>query len=367
MGAIVSCMSELYSVIIGSGSYLPTRKIKNEDFLHHTFFDSEGNRLKKSNEEIVRKFSDITGIFERRQVTNDLVASDIGYFAAQEALASSGVDGETLDYIIFAHNFGDIKADNRRSDIVPTLASRVKGRLGIQNANTVCYDLPFGCAGWLQGVIHANFYIKSGEAKRVLVIGAETLSRICDPHDRDSMIYADGAGAVVIEACASEVPIGVLAHNTITDAGEHTYVLRMERSCNPDYPGNDLFLKMNGRSLYELALKAVPRVMKKSLEKAGVSIAEVNKVLIHQANRKMDEAIVRRLYEEYGLTTLPENIMPMVISWLGNSSVATIPILYDLINKGKFEPHHFKAGSHVLFAAMGAGVNINAMVYRVPN
>lgn len=357
---------QLYSVIIGSGSYLPTRVIKNEDFLHHTFFDSEGKRLKKSNEEIVRKFSDITGIFERRQVTDDLVASDIGYFAAKEALASSGVEGETLDYIIFAHNFGDIKADNRRSDIVPTLASRVKGSLGIQNVNTVCYDLPFGCAGWLQGVIQANFYIQSGEAKRVLVIGAETLSRICDPHDRDSMIYADGAGAVVIEARASEVPIGILAHNTITDAGENTYVLRMERSCNPDYPGNDLFLKMKGRSLYELALKGVPKVMKKSLEKAGVGIAEVNKVLIHQANRKMDEAIVRRLYEEYNVTTLPEDIMPMIISWLGNSSVATIPILYDLINKGKFEPHYFKGGSNVLFAAMGAGVNINAMVYRVP-
>jgi len=357
---------QLYSVIIGSGSYLPTRVIKNKDFLHHTFFDSDGKRLKKSNEEIVRKFSDITGIFERRQVTDDLVASDIGYFAAQEALASSGVDGETLDYIIFAHNFGDIKADNRRSDIVPTLASRVKGKLGIQNTNTICYDLPFGCAGWLQGVIHANFYIKSGEAKRALVIGAETLSRICDPHDRDSMIYADGAGAVVIEARASDVPIGVLAHTTITDAGEHTYVLRMERSCNPDYPGSDLFLKMNGRSLYELALKTVPKVMKKSLEKAGVIIAEVNKVLIHQANRKMDEAIVKRLYEEYGVATLPEDIMPMVISWLGNSSVATIPILYDLINKGKFEPHHFHAGNNVLFAAMGAGVNINAMVYRVP-
>jgi 3-oxoacyl-[acyl-carrier-protein] synthase-3 len=357
---------QYYSVIIGSGSYLPTRVSKNEDFIHHTFFDSEGKRLKKSNEEIVRKFSDITGIFERRQVTDDLVASDIGYFAAKEALSSSGVDGETLDYIIFAHNFGDIQADNRRSDIVPTLASRVKGKLGIQNANAVCYDLPFGCAGWLQGVIHANFYIKAGEAKRVLVIGAETLSRICDPHDRDSMLYADGAGAVVIEARASDVPIGVLAHNTITDAGEYTYVLRMERSCNPDYPGSDLFLKMNGRSLYELALKAVPKVMKKSLETAGVSITEINKVLIHQANRKMDEAIVKRLYEEYGVATLPEDIMPMVISWLGNSSVATIPILYDLINKGKFEPHHFHAGNNVLFAAMGAGVNINAMVYRVP-
>ena len=368
MWVLVSCMSELYSVIIGSGSYLPTRIVKNEDFLHHTFFDSEGKRLKKSNEEIVRKFSDITGIFERRYVTDDLVASDIGYLAAREALASSGVDGETLDYIIFAHNFGDIKSENRRSDMVPTLASRVKGKLGIKNTNTICYDLPFGCAGWLQGVVHADYFIKTGDAHRVLVIGGETLSRICDPHDRDSMIYADGAGAVLMEARQSDTPVGILAHSTLTDAGENTYVLKMERSCNPDYEGSELFLKMNGRSLYELALKAVPLVMKKSLEKAkaGVAIEAVNMVLIHQANRKMDEAIVRRLFEEYRLTTLPEHFMPMIISWLGNCSVATVPILYDLIRKRKFSPYEFKPGNVLLFAAMGAGVNINAMVYRVP-
>ncbi len=80
----------------------------------------------------------------------------------------------------------------------------------------------------------------------------------------------------------------------------------------------------------------------------------------------MDEAIIRRLFEEYGLTAMPENIMPMTISWMGNSSVATIPTLYDLIEKGKFAPHELKSGQHVLFAAMGAGVNINAMVYRIP-
>lgn len=359
-------MSQRWSVITGSGSYLPTRKVKNEDFLHHTFFDNAGVPLKKSNDEIVRKFSDITGIFERRHVTDDLVASDIGFFAAQEALTSSGIDGETFDYIIVAHNFGDIKADNRRSEFVPTLASRVKASLKIKNPNTVCYDLPFGCAGWLQGVINADFYIKSGQAKRVLIVGAETLSRVCDPHDRDSMIYADGAGAVILEARESETPIGILSHTSVTDAGDHTYVLKMQRSYNPEYVCNDLFIKMNGRALYELALKNVPRVMHTSLDKAGLSITDIDKILIHQANLKMDEAIIKRLFEEYGLTAMPENIMPMTISWMGNSSVATIPTMYDLIQKGKFVPHEVKPGQHVLFAAMGAGVNINAMVYRVP-
>lgn len=355
-----------YSVIIGSGSYLPTRTVKNEDFLHHTFYDADGKRLDKSNEYVIRKFSDITGILERRYVTDDLVASDIGYLAAKEALSSAHVDGETLDYIIVAHNFGDIRADNRKSDFVPTLSSRIKGKLGIENPDTVCYDLPFGCAGWLQGVIQADFYIKSGAAKRIMVVGTETLSRICDPHDRDAMIYADGAGAVIIEARKSDKPIGILAQHAITDAGDHTYVLKMDRSYNPAYPADELFLKMKGRVLYELALKAVPQVMKKSLDKAGVSIPEVSKVLIHQANRKMDEAIVRRLYEECEITTVPHDIMPMTISWLGNSSVATVPILYDVIQKGNFSPHVLKSGNILLFAAMGAGVNINSVVYRVP-
>src|SRR5690606_8034575 len=190
------------------------------------------------------------GIEERRYVTDDQVASDIGYLAALDALNSSQTDGETIDYIIVAHNFGDVPAKNRRSDLVPALASRIKVKLGIQNPNTVCYDLPFGCAGWLQGVIQADFYIKSGMVKKVMVIGAETLSRICDPHDRDSMIYADGAGAIILEAKRSETPVGILAHQSQTNAGEYTYVLKMGPSYNPDYKGDDLFLKMRGRVLY---------------------------------------------------------------------------------------------------------------------
>jgi 3-oxoacyl-[acyl-carrier-protein] synthase-3 len=94
------------------------------------------------------------------------VASDIGFLAAKEALASANINGETLDYIIIAHNFGDIRADNPRSEFVPALASRVKHHLGIKNPNTIVYDLPFGCAGWLQGVIQPDFYIRSGSAKK---------------------------------------------------------------------------------------------------------------------------------------------------------------------------------------------------------
>ncbi|MBX2965802.1 MAG: ketoacyl-ACP synthase III [Cyclobacteriaceae bacterium] len=356
----------IYSIITGSGRYIPTQRITNSDFLDNTFFEPDGKRITRANEVIIQKFSEITGILERRYVTDDLVASDIGYLAADDALTSSHTDAETLDYIIVAHNFGDVAADNRRSDLVPALASRIKMKLGIKNPDTVCYDLPFGCAGWLQGVIQADFYIKSGMAKKILVIGAETLSRICDPHDRDSMIYADGAGAVILEATRSATPVGILAHQSQTNAGDYTYVLKMESSCNPDYEGNTLFLKMRGRALYEHALKAVPAVIKASLEKANIPITDIKKVFIHQANTKMDEAILNRLFEAYGLTA-PDNIMPMSISWLGNSSVATVPTLYDLVSKGDMPEHQLTKGSVIIFAAVGAGVNINSVVYRIPD
>lgn len=355
-----------YAVIVSSGSYIPTQRILNEYFLNHSFYDSDGKKLEKSNEEVIKKFSDITGIFERRYVTDDLVASDIGALAAKNTLQSATIDPETLDYIIVAHNFGDVRADNRRSDFVPALASRVKLKLGINNPNTVCYDLPFGCAGWLQGVIQADFFIKSGEANRVMVIGAETLSRICDPHDRDSMIYADGAGAVILEARESKSPIGILTHKTHTNASDYTFVLKMGPSYNPNYPGEDLFLKMHGRVLYEHALKAVPSVIKESIDKAGLNLSDIDKVLIHQANNKMDEAILKRVFIEYGIKEIPKHIMPMSISWLGNSSVATVPTLYDLVAKGKMEDYKFRPGSTIILAAVGAGVNINSVVYKIP-
>ncbi|QOI98769.1 MAG: ketoacyl-ACP synthase III [Flammeovirgaceae bacterium] len=359
--------STFFSVIRSSGSYIPTQRVPNAHFVSHSFYGSDGKPLLTENEEIIRKFSDITGIYERRYVTDELVASDIGAFAAQEALRSGDLDGEVLDYIIVAHNFGDIRADTRRSEFVPALASRVKAKLGIRNPNTICYDLPFGCAGWLQGVIQADFFIRSGTAKRILVVGAETLSRIYDPHDRDCMIYADGAGAMILEAYESEAPVGILAHKTNTNAGDKTFVLKMDRSYNPALPPDELFLKMQGRTLYEHALTAVPSVIKECIEKAGIDLTDISLVLIHQANNKMDEAILKRAFEKNGLPIAPEKIMPMTISWLGNSSVATVPTLYDLISKKQLNGYEIRKGSYILFAALGAGVNINAMVYRVPD
>ena len=349
------------SIIIKTGSYIPTRRIPNKHFLDHDFYGANGIKLEKSNDDIINKLQDITCINERRYVTDELNTSDIAFMAAVEAL--EGIDRESLDYIIVAQNFGDMRADNVRTDMVPTIATRVKHKLKIKNPYTVAYDIPFGCAGWLHGIILSDYYIKSGDAKRILVIGAETLSRVSDPYDIDSMIYADGAGAALVEATDQDA--GVLSHVTRSDTIDHAYLLWSGNSYYPNYNGNELFLKMKGPEIYKYAVRTVPKVVKQSLDKVGFTIADVKKVLIHQANQKMDEAILERLFKLYQIKNITDNIMPMTISWLGNSSVATLPTVFDLLQRGELHNHKIHSGDIVVFASVGAGMNINSMVYRM--
>jgi len=358
--------SAIYSVITGTGNYIPSSRIRNKEFLTHEFYNSSGARLKKSNHEIIDKFKEITTIAERRYVSDDLVTSDIACYAAMDAIKSADIDKEELDYIIVAHNFGDVRSDNKRSDIVPSLASRVKHKLGIKNPGAIAYDLIFGCPGWLQAIIQADYFIKSGDARKILVIGAEVLSRISDPHDIDSMLYADGAGATVLEARKSNTPTGIIGHRTRSDALLYSHLLHMDRSYNPDYEKKDtLFLKMDGRKLYQYALETVPQAIKDCLEKCRIHLSEIKNVLIHQANGKMDDAILKRLFALYKLADIPKKIMPMTIAWLGNTSVATLPILLDLILKGRLKKHKISKNDTLVFASVGAGMNINALVYKM--
>ena len=356
----------VYSVIVGTGSYIPENTIPNKDFLESEFYDLNGEGYEKSNDQIIDDFGKITDIAERRYIDDDLVASDIAFFAAREALEVSGIDGEELDYIIVAHNFGDLRAENKVLDTVPSLASRVKQSLGIVNPDVIAYDILFGCPGWVQGLIQADYFLKSGDAKRALVIGVETLSRISDPHDRDSMIYSDGAGAAVVEARESDEPVGILAHASRTDSLEQAFLLSMGKSNRQNIESSELYLKMDGRAVYEYALTTVPLVVKRSIEKAGVGIADINKFLFHQANAKMIEAILKRTQKQFGVKDLNPTVMPMTISWLGNSSVATIPTILDLLYKGKLGEHESKSGDIHVLASVGAGMNVNSIVYRVP-
>ena len=356
----------IYSVITGTGSCIPDRVQTNDAFLNHEFFETNGRKIDKSNTEIIEKFCDITTIQTRRYAGEEVHTSDLATEAGKQALNDSGIDPETLDYIIVAHNFGDVRSNSSRADTVPSIAARVKHNLGIKNPASVAYDIIFGCPGWIQAMIQANYYIRSGDASRVLVIGAETLSKISDPHDRDSMIYADGAGAAVLEAKESDTPIGILAHSMRSDTFLYSNMLYMGPSNNPDYPDKEkLFIKMNGRRLYQYALDTVPKAIQQCLDKASLTLSDIDKVLIHQANGKMDDAILERLYSLYGLHPDSEKVMPMIISELGNSSVSTVPTLLDLIRKGKKNGHYIQSDDLLVMASVGAGMSINAIVYKV--
>ena len=355
--------TNIRSVIAGTGSCVPEMIITSNHFTNHQFFEKDGRPITKSNPVILDQFKNITEIEERRYAKPDQKASDLGFLAAKDALKSSGIDPETLDYIIVAHNFGDVAEGTNRVDMVPTLAARVKQLLQINNPDCVAYDLPFGCPGWVEGMIQANYFIKSGDAKRCLVIGAETLSRIIDPHDRDSMIYADGAGAVILEA-ATDTEKGIIAHKTQSHAVDYANLLTMGNSYATDQNDPNLYIKMNGRKLYEYALIHVPQVIKMALDKANTNLYAIKKVLIHQANGKMDTAIMQRVFGLYGEKEFDPSIMPMNIAHYGNSSVATIPTLLDCILKGQMSGQTINEGDKILFASVGAGMNINAVVYQ---
>ncbi|MBK7435025.1 MAG: ketoacyl-ACP synthase III [Chitinophagaceae bacterium] len=359
-------MNPVKTRITGTGSYIPPFIKSNVDFSGHQFYDLDHTPIDTDPRLVVEKFKQITGIGERRYAPAQMETSDMATLAAREALGDAGCDPETIDQIIVAHNFGNVVKHTIQTDVLPALASRVKHDLGIRNPFCVPYDILFGCPGWIQGVIQADAFIRSGMAKKCLVIGAETLSRVLDFYDRDSMIFSDGAGACVVEAGEpGPGESGILSVSNMSHCGDEVTYLNLGKSNYPDSDPRIRYIKMKGKKVYEYALKHVPQAMKDCLEKSGATITDLKKIFIHQANEKMDEAIIKALYKLYGINNPPANIMPMSIQYLGNSSVATVPTLYDLVRKNKIEGHQVATGDIVMFASVGAGMNINAICYRV--
>lgn len=348
--------------IIGTGAYIPEEVENNASFLNNEFYDDAGVKIPSSNPEIIEKFKAITGIEERRYAPKEMSSADIAAYAAEKAIADAGIDREQIDYIIVAHNAGNISANSDQVDTLPCVAARVKANLNIKNPSCVAYDIIFGCPGWVEGMIQAKAFIKSGMAKYCLVIGSETLSRLIDPTDRDSMIYADGAGATVVTASSGES--GVLSHvsATYTADGEADFIFY--GTAYKPTTSTTKYIKMHGRKVYEFALTHVPQAMKACLDQANVPIDKLKKIFLHQANLKMDEAIVNRFYRLYKEKT-PDNILPMNIQKFGNSSVATVPTLYNLVAKANYEGHELHPGDIIMFASVGAGMHINAITYRV--
>jgi 3-oxoacyl-[acyl-carrier-protein] synthase-3 len=352
------------TIITGTGSYIPSVVKTNQSFVNNSFYAENGELIATPNEEIVEKFKDITGIAERRYADTNENTSEMATKAAALAIKDAGIDPETIDQIIVAHNFGNVLAGTIQTDAIPAIASRVKHQLGIKNPACVAYDILFGCPGWIQGVIQADAFIKSGMAKKCLVIGAETLSRVVDVHDRDSMIFSDGAGACIVEH-SEESNTGILASSVQSHCEDETYFLYLGKSYHPEGEEATRYIKMKGRKVYEYAIKNVPIAMKECIEKAGVDIHDVKKFFLHQANEKMDEGFIKALFKLYGIREIPANIMPMSIHELGNSSVATIPTLYDRVKHGFYKEHQLHKGDIVIFASVGAGMNINAICYKI--
>ncbi|MNJ84059.1 3-oxoacyl-[acyl-carrier-protein] synthase 3 protein 1 [compost metagenome] len=351
------------SVITGIGRYIPSIVKTNADFMIHQFYDEHQNKINLKPEAIAQKFESITGIEERRYATSDLNCSDMATIAAEDAIQDAACDRETIDQIIVAHNFGDVIKHTIQTDMIPSIASRVKHHLGIKNPNCVAYDLIFGCPGWLQGLIQAHAFIQAGMAKKCLIIGAEALSRVLDPYDRDSMIFSDGAGATILELQNSDS--GILSFSAQSHCEDEVTYLNLGKSNFPESDPRIRYVKMKGRKVYEYAIRNVPLAMKDCLDKAGVSITDVKKIFIHQANEKLDEAIVRELFKLYDIAEMPEHLMPMNIHKLGNSSVATIPTLLSMVKREEMNGYKITEGDIVLFASVGAGMNINAVCYQV--
>ena len=352
------------TIIIGSGSYIPTKVIGREHFMDSVFYTDEGDRIDKPNAEIIQKFVEITEIENRRYMEDGEFNSDLGYRAAKEAIYDAQIDQEEIDYIIYASNFGEADP-NGMTNFMPSMSARVKNKLGIKNRKCVNYDMIFGCPGWVEAMILADTLIKAKKAKLILVVGSETLSRVTDAFDRNKMIFADGAGAVVVKATDDE-NVGIIADSTICDNDAELNYLENAPSLKRDEDRRPLYIRMHGRKIYEYALKNVPDAIKETIDKAGLTIDDIDKILIHQANAKMDYAMISRLHKLYGKTDYDHAIAPMTIQEFGNSSVATIPTMFDLIIKGEMKGHTFKEKGNIVFASVGAGMNINAIVYRFP-
>lgn len=353
----------MQTVITGTGSFLPQVVKKNGEFTDQQFYDARKLAIPQPANDVVEKFRAITGIEERRYADKGTDASTMAAMAGRLALEDARVDPETIDQLIVAHNFGDVAFRAVQSDAVPSLAARVKHQLGIKKPSCVAYDILFGCPGWLQGLIQADAFGKAGVAQNCLVIGTEALSRVRDIYDRDSMIFSDGAGAVVTQLMNDGK--GCLKSLTASYAGDDLNYICMGESNSPSDSSGYRYIKMQGRKVYEFALRHVPAAIKECLDLNNIDISQVKKIFLHQANEKMDEAIIQRLFALYNITDVPPDIMPMNIKTMGNSSVATIPTLFDMVRKGVLEGHQLTDGDIIVFASVGAGMNINALCYKV--
>ena len=295
-----------YSRIIGTGSYLPPRRVTNADLAA----ELGARGVETSDQWIVER----TGIRARHFAAPEVTSSDLGAHAARQAIAAAGIDAKDIDLIILATSTPDM--------VFPSAACILQEKLGI--AGCAAFDVQAVCSGFVYALTIADAMIKSGSASKALVVGAEVFSRILDFNDRTTcVLFGDGAGAVVLEA--SDTP-GILASDLHAD-GRHVGILCVPGTVSGGKVLGDPLLKMDGQAVFKLAVGVLEDAARATLAKAGKTTADIDWLIPHQANIRIMQGTARKL-------KLPMDKLVVTVDEHGNTSAASIPLALDAAVRG---------------------------------
>ena len=324
-------MTVVRSVVMGSGSALPAGVVTNEDL---------AKRVDTSDEWIVQR----TGIRERRIAGPGEFTSTLGLSAARQAIASAGLVPADIDLVLLATSTPD--------NTFPASAVSIQAELGITHG--AAFDMQAVCSGFVYGLATADAYLRTGLAQRAVVIGAETFSRIVDWEDRTTcVLFADGAGAVVLEAQTASGEVsdrGILASKLRAD-GRHRDKLYVDGG--PSSTGTVGHLRMHGREVFKHAVAMITDVIEDVFAQTGLSAADIDWFVPHQANRRIIDASARKL-------GIPDEKVVVTVDRHGNTSAASIPLALDVaVRDGRI-----KRGDLVLVEAMGGGFTWGASLIR---
>ena len=319
-----------YTRIAGTGSFLPPRRVTNAELAT----ELAGRGIETSDDWIVER----TGIRARHFAAADVAASDLAVEAARRALAAADCDAAQVDLIIVATSTPDM--------VFPSTACIVQCKLGI--AGCPAFDVQAVCSGFVYGLSVADAMIRTGAARKALVIGAEVFSRILDFDDRTTcVLFGDGAGAVLLEA--SDTP-GLLASALHAD-GRHVDILCTPGTVSGGAVLGDPLLKMDGQAVFKLAVGVLDSGAREVLEKAGRSAADIDWLIPHQANIRIMQSTAKKL-------RLPSDKLVVTVDEHGNTSAASIPLAFDAaVRAGKL-----RRGDTVMLEGVGGGFTWGAVL-----
>ena len=325
-----------YSRITGTGSYLPPRRLTNADLT--TELASQG--VETSDEWIVER----TGIHARHFAASGVCASDLGLEAAKRALEAAGVNAVDIDLLIVATSTPDM--------VFPSTACILQNKLGA--AGGAAFDLQAVCSGFVYALTVADAMIQTGAASRALVVGAEVFSRLLDFTDRTTcVLFGDGAGAVVLEACEHEGNgPGILASDLHAD-GKHVGILCVPGHVSGGKVTGDPLLRMDGQAVFKLAVGVLEDAARAALAKAGKTTADIDWLIPHQANIRIMQSTAKRL-------KLPLDKVVVTVDQHGNTSAASIPLALDhAVRGGRIKP-----GDTLMLEGVGGGFTWGAVLLK---